>query len=389
MLINPYNVSTLKPEGDSVPKNVSKEIALKIIEDSKINLSKVSEEILKQDIEKILTENYGACDSKTLIEIQKNILNDILGYGILQKYIDDKSVTDIRVVSYDKVYIKKYGEWIKTNCSFESPEDFEEYIRFCAIKNNNVVNYEKPIAIFSDRKNLLRLEVGINPVNVNSANLVIRIHRENTNTKLEEIYTKTQMLSKKQYLFLKFIASTKSNIVICGKGGSGKTTLLRAIISDLPNNISITTNEETAELYIEGNNVIQRECLNNNGRESVDLEELVRHCLVMSNDAIIVGELKGKEASVFFDAVSTGHIGMATVHASSAQNCVDRIITLIKKDIKAQYYTEDFLRRFLCQNLNYIIYMEEFTVKKIVGLEFEESTGKIIYMEKGDEYSCV
>lgn len=160
------------------------------------------------------------------------------------------------------------------------------------------------------------------------------------------------------------------------KGGSGKTTLLRAIINDLPDNISITTNEETAELYLSNKNVIQRECLSRKKTENIDLEELVRHCLVMSNDAIIVGELKGKEASVFFDAISTGHIGLATVHASSAENCVDRIITLIKKDIKAQYYTEDFLRRYLSQNLDYIIYMEDFTVKNIMYIKLDKFCNK-------------
>ena len=79
-------------------------------------------------------------------------------------------------------------------------------------------------------------------------------------------------------------------------------------------------------------------------------------------DVIIIGELKGAEANSFFDSISTGHTGLATVHADSVKNTIDRLITLIKKDIKAQYYTEDFLRRFLCSSIDYIIFMKNFKV---------------------------
>ena len=170
------------------------------------------------------------------------------------------------------------------------------------------------------------------------------------------------------------------------KDGSGKTTLLKAIINSLSDTLSITINEETAELYISNKNVIQRECLFRNSESSIVLEELVRHCLVMSNDAIVIGEIKGKEASVFFDAISTGHIGLATVHASSAHNCIDRVITLIKKDIKAQYYTEEFLRRYISQSLDYIIYMENFSVKNIVKILFDAKSNQIMYKGEGDSY---
>jgi pilus assembly protein CpaF len=88
------------------------------------------------------------------------------------------------------------------------------------------------------------------------------------------------------------------NIIICGEGGSGKTTLLKALIARIPEEIAITTNEETAELYLEGRNVIQRECiLNRNEDKNIDLELLSKHSLVMSNDVIIIGELKGAEAN--------------------------------------------------------------------------------------------
>ena len=169
------------------------------------------------------------------------------------------------------------------------------------------------------------------------------------------------------------------NILIVGKGGSGKTTLLRSILNKVPEEIAISTNEETAELYLENRNVIQREIsIRKNEIKSIDLEKLTRHALVMSNDVIVIGELKGKEAATFFDAISTGHVGYTTVHSDSIENSIDRLIVLIKKDIKAQSYTDSFLRRFISSSLDYVIYMENYSIKEIASLTYVEEKNTIV-----------
>ena len=71
---------------------------------------------------------------------------------------------------------------------------------------------------------------------------------------------------------------------------------------------------------------------------------------------------------MFFDALSTGHMGLATVHANSADAVVDRLITLIKKDEKAQYYTEDFLKKNISQSVDNIIFMQDFKIKGVLKL---------------------
>lgn len=219
----------------------------------------------------------------------------------MQKYIDDCEITDIRAVSFDLIYIKKLGKWQKVNEQFNSEEEFNTYVRFCALKNNAVINTENPICIFSDKNNALRLEAGISPANVGNCSLVIRIHRKDNNASLEELLLKTDMLDKHKYkFFIKSINELKS-IVICGKGGSGKTTLLKALLNNLPKDIAITTNEETAELYLKNRNVIQRECLlSRTENKIIDLEKLTRHCLVMSNDVIVLGEIKRSGSKCVF-----------------------------------------------------------------------------------------
>ena len=307
-------------------------------------------------------------------------MDKIYGYGILQKYIDNENVSDIRVVAYNSIYIKEKGMWIRTNQTFESKEDFEEYVRFCALKNNASINFENPIVVFSDRKNSLRIEAGLEPANVIGPSLVIRIHRKNRDMNLEKLYVKYNLLDKEAYKVLKFRIDSMKNIILCGKGGSGKTTLLKALIERIPKDYAITTNEETAEFYLNDRNVIQRECILNRGQDkNIDLEKLSRHSLVMSNDIIIIGELKGAEANSFFDAISTGHTGLATVHADSVTNTIDRLITLIKKDIKAQHYTEQFLRRFLASSIDYIVFMKDFKVSEIAEILLNNNTETIEY----------
>lgn len=381
MIINAYKVITKEEKQDiKTDKQIIKELTLGLIkEQAEIIISSRKQDV-KERITSELYNKYHLNDITRIRSITSEIMDKIYGYGILQKYIDNESISDIRVVSYNSIYIKENGKWIRSNQAFESNEDFEEYVRCCALKNNASINFETPIVIFSDRKNSLRIEAGLEPANVIGPSLVIRIHRKNSGMSLEKLYAEYNLLDKEAYKILKFYVGSMKNVILCGKGGSGKTTLLKALIERIPKEYAITTNEETAEFYLRGRNVIQRECILNRGQEkNIDLDKLSRHSLVMSNDIIIIGELKGAEANSFFDAISTGHTGLATVHADSVTNTIDRLITLIKKDIKAQHYTEHFLRRFLASSIDYIVFMKDFKVNEIAKIVLNNTTEEIEY----------
>lgn len=381
MIINAYNVNVNKNVlVEKTDNQIIKELTATLIREYEELISNKDKSKLEEKILAYLYNNYHLNDLERIILIKKETMDKIYGYGILQKYIDDENISDIRVVAYNNIYIKHQGKWKKTSDTFESKEELEEYVRFCALKNNANINFETPIVVFSDRKNSLRIEAGIEPANVIGPSLVIRIHRKNIIANLEKLFVQYNMLDKDSYKIIKNQITHMNNIILCGKGGSGKTTLLKALIQRIPDEVAITTNEETAELYLENRNIIQRECiLNRTENKNVDLEQLSRHSLVMSNDVIIIGELKGAEANSFFDSISTGHIGIATVHADSVTNTIDRLITLIKKDIKAQYYTEGFLRRFLCSSIDYIIFMKDFKVNEISRIILNEANGNIEY----------
>lgn len=381
MIINPYSIKNEKKD------DVEKFERETVIEDTIRYLADEHKELVEKgkvdDIKNIMQSYFIAKKFKLsnyqTQQLIKDIINKIFGYGILQDYINDEITTDIRAVKYNKVYIKQMGKWIKSDVGFESDVEFNNFIRYSILKNGGNINYENPIVIVSDRLNHLRIEAGIDPVNIACSSIVIRIHKGEKSKTLEHLFVKENMLNKEEYEFVNKQAKQMKNILLVGKGGSGKTTLLRAIIEKLPENIAITTNEETAELYIENKNVIQREILiRKNDDTSIDLEKLTRHSLVMSNDVIVIGELKGKEASAFFDAISTGHTGYTTVHADSIENSVDRLVVLIKKDPKAQSYTDAFLRRFIVSTLDFVIYMKDYAISEIASLDYDESINKVI-----------
>ena len=382
MLINPLqkNITTCEEKKDVNKDKVIGEIISYLINNYSDYLSDI--DINKNIVENIVREKvykeYSNLNTESTIKI---ILDKLFGYHILQKYIDDSDVSDIRVTNFNNIFIKKKGSWMKVNDTFTNEEDYLNFVRYCILKNHGKITNETPIVIVSDRKNNLRIEAGIEPVNITSPNLVIRIHRPENLKTLEELFVSDiEMLDMEMYKFLVRAIISGCNMIISGKGGSGKTTLMRNLINKIPEELSITSNEETAELYSTHPNIIQREILKNRYEDkNVTLSKLTAHSLVMSNDVIVIGELKGEEAMVFFDAVATGHRGYATVHSDSSTNTIDRLVTLMKRDSNAQSYTDKYLRKLLSMSIDLVIFMKNFKIHEIAEVVYDETIDDVQY----------
>lgn len=379
MIINPFKTID-NDRVSSKKENIDlKDLQKYLIDNYLQDLKTENKESLTKVIEKYLYSKYSFNEIEQIHNIIEDIFNKMFGYDILQKYIDNKDISDIRVVKYNRIYTKSKGIWKREDTKFESEEAFYDYVRYCILKNNSNINYDIPIIVVSDKKYNLRIEAGLPPVNVFSPSIVIRIHRNDVNINLERAFIVDEMIDANIYMLLNEAILNEKNIIICGKGGSGKTTLLKALINKIPDNMAITTNEETMELFIEGKNVIQREILDNREEsKKITLEKLTKHSLVMSNDVIIIGELKGSEALVFFDSIATGHMGITTVHSDSVYNTIDRLITLIKRDTKAQTYKEDFINQMLSNSINYIIFMKNYKVNEIAEVHYDRQKRETI-----------
>ncbi len=384
MVINPFKVNnSYAPIGfyDSKSNKLdTEELQDYIIFNFKEYLNENNKTLLITKIKEYLYTRYNIVDENLKDNIVSKIYNKIFGYGFLQKYIDDIKVSDIRVVKYDVVYIKEKGKWKRIDEKFSSKEEFRNYIYYCVIRNNGNISFDNPIVIVSDKKNKLRIEAGINPANAIDDSLVIRIHRINNKFKLIDAFKEYNMLDSNSYKLLQEIVNSNKNVIIAGKGGSGKTTLLRAIINEIPENLAITISEETNELYITDKNIIQREIVPTSQKDKdINLEKLLRHSLVMSNDILVVGELKGEETASFFDAISTGHIGIATLHANSVYNVLDRLIILFKRDIRYSKYSEEFIEEILIKCIDYIVFLKDYKVNEIATVEHNQTAKKVKY----------
>ena len=182
MLINPLKVESKEEDNyksyETDKDKVIGEIISYLISNYSEYLSDIS--INKTVVENIVREKvykeYSNMNTESTIQA---ILNRLFGYHILQKYIDDVEVTDIRVTSFDNIHIKKKSKWQKAQESFSSEIDYTNFVRYCILKNGGKITNETPIVTCSDKKNNLRIEAGIEPVNVITPSLVIRIHRPN------------------------------------------------------------------------------------------------------------------------------------------------------------------------------------------------------------------
>lgn len=93
----------------------------------------------------------------------------------------------------------------------------------------------------------------------------------------------------------------------------------------------------------------------------------------------LFGELKGAETASFVDAISTGHIGFATVHSDSAKNTINRLVTLFKRDVRTQQYKEEFVRQILASSIDIIVYIKNYKIYEIEEIEYDLEKSEIIY----------
>lgn len=398
MIVNLYEMGNKQEKIKQEKKeNIIQRISIKKLQkymiDNALSYLKVE---AKEPIIKMLKEyiafEYHVYEEKQIKPVIDKVLANMFGYGILQKYIDNKEITDIRVVDYNLIYIKQFGKWKKIEEKFSNVEELIEYIRYCIMKNNGNINFDDPMITVSDKKYNLRIEAGISPVNAFAPNIVIRIHRKEVRT-LKELAKKEHMLDDLSYQYLKEAIQLEKNMIIAGKSGSGKTTLLKCLLNELPEEKPITINEETSEIFLLNKNVIQREIVERTDKnKSIKLDKLMKHSLVMSNDVIVIGELKGKETSLFFDAMSTGHMGLTTVHSSNAESTIDRLVTLFKRDENNQQYQESYIKKLLLASIDYIIYMRNYKVVQIIQYEYDEKLEnyqmKKIYQYQNKKSEC-
>jgi len=253
------------------------------------------------------------------------LLDEILGLGPLEELMRDPSVTEIMVNSPDKVYIEKAGKLILTKYKFRDDEQIIQVMKRIVAPLGRRIDESVPL-VDARLKDGSRVNAIIPPLAVSGPTLTIRRFSQKPFT--DEDLIKKGSISREAVEFIKACVKLRKDIIISGGTGTGKTTFLNMCSSYIPEDERIITVEDTAELKLQQEHWVRLESRppNIEGKGEVTIRDLVKNCLRMRPDRIVVGEVRGAEALDMLQAMNTGHEGsLATIHANSPRDALTRL----------------------------------------------------------------
>ena len=262
-------------------------------------------------------------------QIIREITDDILGYGPLEPFLRDDSVTEVMVNNYDRIFVERLGKIERTTATFADNAHLLRIIDKIVSQIGRRVDEASPM-VDARLPDGSRVNAIIPPLSLKGPTMTIRKFSRDPYTMNDLISFGT--LSPKAAQFLAACVKGKLNILISGGTGTGKTTTLNAMSAFVPNDERIVTIEDAAELQLQQEHVITLESRppNIEGQGEVRIRELVRNALRMRPDRIIVGEVRGAETLDMLQAMNTGHEGsLTTIHANSPRDALSRLETLV------------------------------------------------------------
>ncbi len=259
------------------------------------------------------------------VKFINELLDEILGLGPLEELMRDPAVTEIMVNSADKVYIERAGKLTLTKYKFRNDEQIMQVMKRIVAPLGRRIDESVPL-VDARLKDGSRVNGIIPPLAVSGPTLTIRRFSAKPFTDGELI--KKGSISQTAVDFLKACVRLRKDIIISGGTGTGKTTFLNMLSSYIPEDERIVTVEDTAELRLQQEHWVRLESRppNIEGKGEVSIRDLVKNCLRMRPDRIVVGEVRGSEALDMLQAMNTGHEGsLATIHANTARDALTRM----------------------------------------------------------------
>lgn len=387
------DVVTCDTDNDIIIDNMLDEIIAEFIIRKHTFINAVERGITSKD--ELKTEVFKFIDIKTnkLSKDDKEYLLSsfetyIWGYGQLQELIDDPDITDIRIIDYNNIRIKKFGRREKSSVAFKSRESMKTYINFIATKNKAILSEINAIQIITDKTSskdfILRINICSEFINtVDYPYLVIR-KLPKKKKDLKQL-NKLNMFNNEIQNYLTEGIENDLSMLVVGKGASGKTTLLNALIDMIPFYKSGLVIQEAEELFSDIHpDIMFQKVKYAKGESKIQytLKDLSINGLLTDLDYFIIGEIKGDEAIDMINAIYTGHVGLSSVHGSSAEEGTNKIIHYMK-------YSSDMKEEMMLQMVSYldtIIFMKDFKTAEIVEIEGFDNENKRLLFNKVFEY---
>ena len=287
-------------------------------------------ERVKQAVARILDEVGGhISDRGERQRILKEVVDEALGLGPLEDFLEDDRVTEIMVNRRDDVWIEIGGKLRKTDASFTDDAQLLGVIERIVAPIGRRIDEKSPM-VDARLKDGSRVNAVIPPLALDGPSITIRKFSRDP-LKVKDL-VKFGSMTAEIADFLRACVEARLNIIISGGTGSGKTTLLNVMSGFIPQGERIVTVEDSAELQLDQPHLVRLESRppNIEGEGEVGIRELVRNSLRMRPDRIVVGECRGAEAIDMLQAMNTGHDGsLTTIHSNSPRDCIARLETLV------------------------------------------------------------
>ena len=336
--IEPQPIQQTAREKQSAAEAKLQEIKISVFNDlieavDLAQLSTLAPDAVREEISDIVSEIISM---RTLVlsaqeqqQVITDICNDVLGLGPLEPLLARDDIADIMVNGPDSVYIEAGGKVEITDVTFRDNAQLMNICQRIVTAVGRRVDEASPIcdARLMDGS---RVNVIAPPLAIDGTTLTIRKFKKDK-LKLNDL-VKFKSVSDSLATVLQIAAASRCNILISGGTGSGKTTLLNCLSNYIEQNERVITCEDAAELQLQQPHVVRLETRppNLEGQGEVTMRDLVRNCLRMRPDRIIVGEVRGSEAFDLLQAMNTGHDGsMGTVHANTPRESLSRIESMI------------------------------------------------------------
>ncbi len=311
-------------------KGIREELRQKIRQETDQSRS-TSDEELYQMIDRVIMEKGEEeyLPLKERIELRISLYNSFRRLDVLQNLIDDPDITEVMINGPEHIFVERRGAMEMWEQEFDSEEQLEDMIQQMVSRVNRTVNVASPIA---DARLLdgSRVHVVLPPVSMDGPVVTIRkFPRQITMDMLIE----TGSITGEAAEFLKRLVRAGYNIFISGGTNSGKTTFLNALSAYIPADERVITIEDSAELKIQQvKNLIRLETrmANAQGEGAITIADLIRASLRMNPDRIIVGEVRGSEATELLSSFNTGHDGgLSSGHGNSPKDMLARLETMV------------------------------------------------------------
>lgn len=296
-------------------------------------LAQLDAESARDEIRDIVVEIISIKNVVMSISEQEHLLddicNDVLGYGPLEPLLSRDDIADIMVNGADTTYIEVNGKIERTNIRFRDNAQLMNICQRIVSQVGRRVDESSPIC---DARLLdgSRVNVIAPPLAIDGPTLTIRKFKKDK-LRLKDLVN-FGSVSEAGAEILRIIGHSRCNVLISGGTGSGKTTLLNCLTGFIDPTERVITCEDSAELQLQQPHVVRLETRppNIEGSGEVTMRDLVKNCLRMRPERIIVGEVRGPEAFDLLQAMNTGHDGsMGTLHANTPREALSRVESMI------------------------------------------------------------